>query len=453
MSAVRRALVVASLALSAACSSEEESGFTILVTPAGGQGGAGASSGRGGAGTNSAGSGGHATPGGASGAAGQGGGGQAGTKGGASGGPGGASGGGASGASGSGAGGKSGAAGGGGGGGAGNGGTAGSGGGSAGMKGEEVHVSGRTLAQGDSLRFGWSGVSFTTTFSGTALRATLAASSSSNRMEVIVDGVVDPARTITIASGMNEYTVVDQLAPGQHTVTLHRRTEGNVGIATFHGFSVEGGALVPTPSPFAHRVEIVGDSISCGYGTECQSANEAFSTKTENHYLTYGAIAGRLLSADVHTIAWSGKGLVANYGTDQSATMPELYGRTFATDAATDWDFSSWTAEAVIINLGTNDWNHSPKVDAATFEAAYDDFASDIESRYPGVAVFGIGNALVGSAHLTAVKNAMSKKPSRHYVQFALKSGEGICCQHPCASTHARWGQELAQAMSSALGW
>ena len=448
MSAPRRWAAVASLALLTACATEEDPGssFVVTVSP-GGQAGVDASAGSSGA--SSAGSSGHGATGGASGSSGHtglaGGSGAGGGPGGAGAGEGGQGGAGSGGSTG-GQGGSSGAS--------GQTGTGGaSGGAGGGVVGETVHTSGRTVSEGDAVRFGWSGVSFTTTFAGTALHATLGASSSANEMEVIIDGAPAPERRITIASGKATYTVADELAPGPHTVTLHRRTEGSVGVASFHGFTVDGGALVPTPSPFVHRIEIVGDSITCGYGTECTSANEAFSTKSENHYLTYGATAGRLLSADVHTVAWSGKGLVENYGTDQSATMPDLYGRAFATDAATSWPFASWTAEAVVINLGTNDWNHSPPVDPSTFAAAYDDFATDIESRYPGVAVFGVGNKLVGSAHLTAVKTAMSKKPSRHYVEFALKASEGICCQHPCASTHARWGQELAAAMSTALGW
>ena len=318
---------------------------------------------------------------------------------------------------------------------------------------EDVHVSGRTEKMGATHRFGWSGVSFATRFSGTGLSVVLEDGGSSNELEVIVDDAPHPERTITVKSGMQTYPVIDALPAGEHTAVVHRRTEGSVGTTTFHGFTVQGGAIVPSPSPYKHRIEIIGDSISCGYGTECMSANEAFSTKTENHWITYGAITARNLAADAHTIAWSGKGLVENYGTDTSAKMPELYPRTFATAAAPAWDFASWQAEVVVIDLGTNDWNHNPPVDPATFEAAYNSLADTIEGHYPGVRVFGVGNTFDAKAQVQAVKNAMSGKPNRHYIEFGILGSEGACCQHPCAVTHARWAKELTQAIQAATGW
>ena len=35
--------------------------------------------------------------------------------------------------------------------------------------------------------------------------------------------------------------------------------------------------------------------------------------------------------------------------------MPAIFNRTLATDATTVWDWTQWTADALVINLGTND--------------------------------------------------------------------------------------------------
>jgi lysophospholipase L1-like esterase len=297
----------------------------------------------------------------------------------------------------------------------------------------------------------------TTTFEGTGLSVTFEAANSTTDYEVIVDGQRLVANKIELVSGEKTYPVVTGLPAGQHTATVHRRTEASTGAVVFKGFSVTGGALVPTPSPFAHRIEFVGDSITCGYGTECKTATEAFSTKTENHWLTFGAGASRLLAADGHFISWSGKGMVNNYGNDQSPRMPELFPRTYGAEATPLWDFAAWKPEVVVINLGTNDWNGG--IDTATeiesFKTAYRAFIDQLAVRYPGVVVFGIGNAIVGKSHTEAVKTVMEgyASPSRRYLLFSVKSAEGSGCYHPSAATHARWADELAAAIQDATGW
>lgn len=321
----------------------------------------------------------------------------------------------------------------------------------------EVHASGRFQATPAGLRSSWSGSSFTSTFSGTGISVVFDAAGSSTDYEIIVDGERRAENKIELTAGEKSYPVVSGLPPGQHTVTVHRRTEASTGATIFKGFQVIGGALVPTPSPFLHRVEFVGDSITCGYGTECKTAAEAFSTKTENHWLTFGAGASRALSADAHFVAWSGKGMFHNYGNEASAKMPELFPRTIGGEAETAWDFASWKPEVVVINLGTNDWNGgidtAPEIEA--FKTAYRAFIDTVAGHYPGVVIFGIGNAIVGKSHTDAIKAIMEGygSPTRRYLLFAVKASEGQGCYHPTAATHARWSSELAAAIKDATGW
>lgn len=321
----------------------------------------------------------------------------------------------------------------------------------------EVHPSGRYVSTPAGLRSSWSGSSLTTTFQGTGIAVTFDASSDATDYEVIVDGQRRAENKIELTKGEKSYPVVSGLPAGKHTVTVHRRTEASTGATVFKGFTVTGGALVATPSPFAHRIEFVGDSITCGYGTECKTASEAFSTKTENHWLTFGAGASRALAADAHFVAWSGKGMYANYGNDQSPRMPELFPRTFGNEATPTWDFDSWKPDVVVINLGTNDWNGgvntAPEIE--TFKTTYRAFIDKIAGYYPGVVIFGVGNAVVGKSHTDAVKAIMDGygSPSRRYILFSVKSAEGQGCYHPSAATHARWSDELAAAIKEAKGW
>ena len=93
------------------------------------------------------------------------------------------------------------------------------------------------------------------------------------------------------------------LPAGEHLVELYRRTEANQGESQFLGFDFGEGALLAPPPRAERRIELVGDSITAGYGNEGADMSCPFSPDTENHYLTYGALAARQLGAEASTVA------------------------------------------------------------------------------------------------------------------------------------------------------
>merc|ERR1712137_868828 len=98
----------------------------------------------------------------------------------------------------------------------------------------------------------------------------------------------------------------------------------------------------------------------------------------------WGSYLASSLSAELSVVAWSGKGLLRNYGeksTTSSMPMPAYYKATLPTDLDKAWDFSSFVPGGVIINLGTNDFAsgqdaYYPTADA--FVDAYVKFAEEI---------------------------------------------------------------------------
>jgi lysophospholipase L1-like esterase len=75
------------------------------------------------------------------------------------------------------------------------------------------------------------------------------------------------------------------------------------------------------PAGASRLIEVIGDSISCGYGDLGKLADSECLT-TESHWDSYEAVAARALGAEVSTIAASGRGVIRNYGGDTSGTMP-----------------------------------------------------------------------------------------------------------------------------------
>ena len=144
----------------------------------------------------------------------------------------------------------------------------------------------------DGPYFAWSGSSITVRFEGTELSADLR-EGGDNRFAVIVDGVLRP-EPIVPGAGVHTIQLAAGLAPGEHTVTLYRLTEPLVGETQLLGLRLSPGGKMLTPPPAAERrIEVIGDSISTGYGNEGNNPECGFSPKTQNHYETYGAITAR----------------------------------------------------------------------------------------------------------------------------------------------------------------
>ena len=72
---------------------------------------------------------------------------------------------------------------------------------------------------------------------------------------------------------------------------------------------------------------------------------------TSGNRWTYNYMLGENFTADLNVIAWSGKGMYENC-CDAGIKMPSLYLQTLGGRSySTDWDFSSFIPDMMIINL------------------------------------------------------------------------------------------------------
>ena len=118
-----------------------------------------------------------------------------------------------------------------------------------------------------------------------------------------------PAKTIVLAEG---------LPHGVHTVLVQKRTEGEQGRTTLFAVGSDGPLLDAPQAPDRH-IEFIGDSHTCGYGTEGKSPKEPFTPETENCDLAWGCIIARYFDADYTLIAHSGQGIVRNWGDEKES--------------------------------------------------------------------------------------------------------------------------------------
>jgi len=343
------------------------------------------------------------------------------------------------------------------------GGSAGSGGAAAGGGGgmpaaPGIRFIGRTdTSQPGVTRFAWSGSGVAFRFSGT--EASLRMDDAGRFFTVLVDGVEQPA--LATQAGERSYPVASDLAPGDHEVFLYRRTEASFGNTTFTDVELGSGTLLPPPSAPSRRIEIIGDSITCGYGNLGADQFCNFSAATEDHYQTYGAIAARNVDAELTTVAWSGKGVIYNYGDDKNDPLPALYDRTLPSDPQLVWNFS-WQPDTVVINLGTNDFSTDDDPSEPVFTAAYEAFLAQLRDKYPDAFILCLVPTLLSGNDLTtadayirtavAARNTAGDANVEVHAMSFQQSGWG-CDFHPSLATHASMGEALTQKLKSSLGW
>lgn len=333
---------------------------------------------------------------------------------------------------------------------------------------------GRVNPSTQELSWPATGVEFT--FNGTSASVNLAAMWGTNSIEMVVDG----GTPIVTDNVVNTSIVTPAgLAQGSHTVEIRKKSEALYG-SLYVGNVTASGTLGEVTPP-TRRLQIIGDSISLGYGLDgvypCVN-----SAALEDAEKTYGALTAQNLSADYDIIAWSGKGLIRNYPTgavDDTPIMPELWTRYGANDADDSYTFpAADTPDIVVINLGTNDFDYMltnssgqlyearPPLDPSTYTAALVNFTTTIQGHYPDAQFFITTSPLLSDGYPLAtdtqhttqadcIQAAVAEIGSNsHFVNFPTQdsSNNNIGCDyHPSASTHQSMAVILTAAIEEAV--
>ena len=277
-----------------------------------------------------------------------------------------------------------------------------------------------------------------------------------DQWQVVVDGA--PTEVLKPTPGPADYTIALG-ADAIHDVGLVKRTEAFVGTTRFDGFDLPGGGLFQARRK-PKLIEVVGDSITCGYGIEGRSQNDHFTPDTEDAYLSYASVAARSLDADVRILAWSGRKMAPDN------TMPEIFDRVLPTQPAPLAAVDEPAPDAVVVNLATNDFARE-NPDEKGWTDAYEAFVRRVWLRSPGVPVYvTLGSMMtdeypVGHKALSTARGDLTRMVARmhdprvRFVEFERQRMEdGIGADwHPNVVTEAKMGERLAEAMRKDLGW
>lgn len=328
---------------------------------------------------------------------------------------------------------------------------------------EKVKHIGRTCFYNDTIWCGLSGSGIEFSFTGKNAELVFKGDNTANipcndtnyaRVAVYVDGVklvdtqMDCAeKKFTVASSDTVKTLVIRV------IKLSEAAMSNFGISDI----ITDGVIAPTEDKKL-KVEIIGDSITCGYGVDDEDKMHHFSTATEDVTKAYSFKTMKALDADYSFVSYSGYGIISGYTGDgvinAFETLPKHY-KKFAFSygkldnsvepVSIEWDFKRFMPDLIIVNLGTNDDSYC--LDDAerqnVFRKEYKNFITEVHNINPDaklLCVLGImGRRLcpvVEAAVEDFKKESGFKAISTMRFEEQLEEDGRAADWHPTAVTH-----------------
>ena len=248
-----------------------------------------------------------------------------------------------------------------------------------------ISYTGRVCTDGGNVSFDWSGVYCRIRFTGPYL-AVRCSDTKANYFNVWIDSGFSEKEDLVIRTCGNDTTIVlaDGLGRGEHEVMLQKRTEGEQGTVTFHDFTTKG-EILQGPAPKERFIEFIGDSYTCGYGTENSVATDPFKPETENCNLAYAVIAARYFDADYSLICHSGQGIARNYDDfGKGHTMVDRYSQALDENPDAGWGKEQVTRvpDIVVIYLGANDFSTDRQPSLRIFTERYIELLVKVRNNY-----------------------------------------------------------------------
>lgn len=307
------------------------------------------------------------------------------------------------------------------------------------------------------LRFAWSLSTLRARFRGTGISMRLH-DDGKNVFSVLVDG--HESSVLTTGRSTNRWPLATGLALAEHEIAVVKRTEARDGEATFFGFDVQGGALLDPPAPSARRIELVGDSITAGYGAPVPGGPSHSRLPCENVLASYGAMVAAGLGADAHVVAWSSKTI---------GEVADLWERTLPARKNSRWDATRWVPDVVVVNLGTNDLATQDPGEAG-WKEQFSRLVGKFREAYGGVPiVLLLGPLLTDSfpagamkltrarRYMAAFKADLDRAGERNVVFVEVptqRAEDGYGCGfHPSPKTQALMAEILTLVIEDRLGW
>lgn len=348
---------------------------------------------------------------------------------------------------------------------------------------DNVKRIGRNLLVGDVLwtALSASGVAFE--FMGKELEITIQGSNNA----LIPDNEINYARVAIFVNdervvddcincAKRTYNVFKETSVQKASIRIMKMSESPMSAVGIEPLVCDEEAVV-TPVPAkVHTIEFIGDSITCGYGTDDPDLAHTFSTKTEDVTKAYAYKTAKLLDADYSLFSASGYGIISGYTPDPDVRtadelIPPYYeSQCFSRDTFGDagfpaeipWDFAEYQPDVIVINLGTNDDSFCQDTveKQEEYVTQYIEFLKTVRRNNPNAEIFCV-LGLMGDRLYPRICEAAQKYTEEtgdtHINTVHLPEQDGnvgyVVDYHPLPQFHTAAAEVAAAAIREKMNW
>lgn len=322
---------------------------------------------------------------------------------------------------------------------------------------DRIQVMGRTVKQDSGLALGYPGSGILFKSDASSISITASSSNDNTLVDVIINNTL--ASTIVLSKTSSDIVIAENLT-GTNTFHLINRAESWHGIPAIKSVHTTGGQLL-TPNALPNKkLLVIGDSITCGamsLRAEVCKKDPEFTSP----YHSYGMRLARELDTQVHLVCFSGRGLIRSWDgkTDEQQAPDYLNYSIPVLQEAALWQHKNYQPDAVIVALGTNDFN--PGIpDKALYVGEYKNFVDTLTTLYPDAQIGVTVGAMLGDWQPDEPKRSTLASYLTHVQQHApdkvtilpssYQPGDE-CDPHPTAAQHEKMAEELVEPIRALL--
>ena len=290
-----------------------------------------------------------------------------------------------------------------------------------------------------------------------------------NYLAIYIDDVEYPYLKITNSDSV--YAIAGNLSDAYHKLEVRKRTESNVGKVTFKGMLVRADTTLQKPNPKKYFFEFVGNSITCGYGSEISVDDPKkfhFKPENENVMRSFASLTAKHFDADYHVVAYSGLGITRDYAGNRKNNMLKMYPKILPDDFSSRKDDSVYTnTDIVVVNLGTNDFISSTP-NSSKFINDYLKLLFHIREKHPKSIIVCTGGTMISNTYpagrhyrsmfkdlILEVEKEFVRQADPYITHFFFEPHSAPYGEdwHPSKLTHQKMANELIEFLKELRDW
>lgn len=198
-----------------------------------------------------------------------------------------------------------------------------------------------------------------------------------------------------------------------HHLSIYKATEAANGGVLFAGTTAK--LTKNSASKKKKKIELIGDSITCGYGNDLSTIPCGSGDWYDQHngYWAYGPVLSRVLNVDFVLSSVSGYGMYRNWNDEHEnePNIPDVYENLYLNkDSSKPYDFA-FQPDLVSICLGTNDLSDGDgkktrlPFNEEKYVSNYIDFIKTVYTHAPNTRIILLSSPMVsGEKNVTFIK-------------------------------------------------